>query len=202
MSSSVQRLRRQIPLKKGDLIASTIIAIPVFLFITGFDIFMHDTFVLPTYHCDHAADAQKPECQAINERTTIQASIAGSTFQYEIQGRQQYWLWFGSVSAGLAFMPAFFRAFFGRSIKAGAMWFLTIFLPTYGGWEDFGYYALRGMEIPASLPWLNGHLLIAFVNGFIAPAGSDITSAGLYATMALVIVFLAGAWYLVLRKQR
>lgn len=190
-------MRRNIPIKKGDLIASAIVAIPIFFFITGFDIVLHDTFVLPTYHCDSLQDAQKPECKPINETTTIQASIAGTTFHYEIQGRQQYWVWFGAVGVGMAFMPAFFRAFFGKSIKAGVLWFLTIFLPIYGGFEDYAYYALRGMEIPDKLPWLNGHLLIAFING-----PGDVTSTGLYTTMAAVIVFLAIAWYVALRKSK
>lgn len=176
-----------------DLFTSVIFSAVILLFVTGFDIFIHDTFVLPSYKCNDPANASLPECQPINGSTTI------PILQYEITGRQLYWLWFNFVIGALAILPSLFRGMLG-SAKAALMWGLTIILPILGGFEDFLYFELRSIPIPQELPWLEGNVFVGAVNSIYSPQNT-VTVTDLYVSMGIAVLILGVTWFLALKYR-
>lgn len=177
-----------------DLIAAALLAITIIVFTTLFDIFIHDTFVLPSYHCDDPAQANNPECIPINSTTTI------PILQYEITGRQWYWVFFVAMSWFLSIIPALFRGYVLGSVKAGFMWIATIQIPLAFGAEDVLYFTLRNLDIPDPLPWLNQNPFIGTVNTLTTHA-PDITAQGLIYSLIAGLAILAVLWFFALRHR-
>ncbi len=193
----LQQIRRKVPLKKVDLPAVVIIfAIPTLLGISAFDLVMHDTFVLTTYRCDDPANKNTPDCAPINAQTTLQASFYNQTIQYKVTGRGLYWVVLNALIFTFSFLPSFIRGFLLGSAKAGFLWFITILLPIVGGYEDFLYFTMKNMPLPDKLPWLNDNV---FINIFAQ--GQTVTATTVYTSMAAVVVILALAWGIALRKN-
>lgn len=166
------------------------------MLITFIDVVIHDTFVLNTYYCDDPKNANLEQCRPITATKTLSLNIENQVFQYEITGRQNYWLVLNVIIGFVALVPAIFRGYFLGNLKAGLMYFLSVLLPIIGGFEDFGYYELRGLSIPAEMPWLNANPFIAmFANG------ATVTATTLYLSMVAVMVILAIGWILALRKR-
>lgn len=182
-------------MRKFDPYTAVFISVLVLIAITGIDVLFHDNFVLSSYQCDDPKNADLEICKKLTEKTTIQASILNTDFKYEFNGRQTYWIVLNLILIALSFTPAFFRSLLG-SIKAGALYLTTALLPTLGGFEDYLYFASRGIPIPAEMPWLNENVFISLFAG-----GQAVTPTTLYTSMVAVVVILAIGWALALRRK-
>lgn len=191
----LQQIRRHVVLKKTELGGAIVFALAIIGFASFYDVQMHDRFVLTSYGCDQSPT--KPECQPITGTTRYSLNIQDTSFSYEIQGRTWYWILFSAIIWAFAIMIYFFRGYIMKNVEAGLLWAITVILPFYSGFEDLGYFAIKGEGVPAALPWLNGN---PFINLFAN--GQPATSNTLYTAVIASVIILAVAWGLALRKRR
>lgn len=185
--------------KTLDLLASVVFSVIFLVFITWYDITLHDSFVLPSYECHPNTPAADTEfCQKIMEKNSIKVPF--TQFAYEYTERDTYWIWMQAIIFAFGLVFAVARAMMG-SLEAGFLWALTITLPIFAGFEDFLYFAARDIPVPEELPWLNGNVIIGITNNIVSPEGSPVTEFALYVAMGVAVAILALAWFLALKPE-
>ena len=77
----------------------------------------------------------------------------------------------------------------------GGLWFITAWILPSTGWGDWLYYAIRGLEVPTLLPWLNEvGIFQVFKNLGADPNNVDDTD--LYLSMVIGLIVLIKIWLL------
>lgn len=184
-------------IKIFDVVAALAIGITLLLVVTFFDIVLHDGYVKEVFaKCNEAAVASNAEFCA---PYLGNLDLSNPIFTYSMPNIQIYWLAFTALLFVLPAIPAFFRAALG-SPAAGVMWWITGWLFAYVGFEDYLYFALRDMPLPAMWPWLDQHVFISMVSGFITP-GQSVSLGTLYASMGAGVGLLALMWWVAKKTE-
>ncbi|MFA6074004.1 MAG: hypothetical protein WC758_07855 [Candidatus Woesearchaeota archaeon] len=92
-----------------------------------------------------------------------------------------WWSLFFKIGAIMITIPAVIYYFFVRKDLSESISFIvSSFILWFTGTADAGYFLLTGSEIPSSLPWLDGSLVIGWVSLNIFK--SSVTNLTLIAT--------------------
>jgi len=164
------------------------------------DIVFFDSYVLPEI-AECYADNQNDFCTELREDhgcgMTEQACI-GNVY-WEQVNKQAIGL--GAILFFARLIPSLIGHFSqGRKITAvtffEAIWWgamaIIVFL---GGVIDYGYYVMRGMEVPTDLPWLNSVGWFDFTKTFTGDA-TVVNNTDLFLTMIISVLGLV-ALYLI-----
>jgi hypothetical protein len=196
INSNVTSYSRYSKVTLFDLKFSLVASLAMLFGLTTFELFIHDTFVLPTYECNDPVMQNSEICKIINSKYEIRTPL----LNYEILRRDFYWLALNSLIVAIPLLPAITRAKIGASSSAATLWYTTIILPSVSGFEDYLYFILKGAGMPPELPWLNNNVYLYIVNS-IANGGTatPITSEVLLISTISSSAVIAVLWYLALR---
>lgn len=89
----------------------------------------------------------------------------------------------------------------GTVLLTALLYGATVGIFFASGWLDYGYYALRGLDVPMELPWLNS----AGLFNFTKVLGSDLNnveSSDLYFTMFIGASAIILGWLFLIYKGR
>jgi len=120
-----------------------------------------------------------------------------------------YWAVLLIQAITLSFVMFLLRIFITRlarqrltplSFFVAGLWGFTTFAFYYFGWLDWGYYALRGMTIPDTLPWLDGVGAYVLVQGLGVTSSVDKTD--LFLLMGIGVIIVAGLWALAIHHHK
>ncbi len=160
------------------------------------DIVVHDSYIKPLV----------AQCYSENQESIcmIIRSINGLPSDTHISIGNAYWGVLLTqaivVSAIIGSLRIMFAHLAGAKINAmvifvGFLWFFTAFAFFFFGWLDYGYYALRGMEIPDSLPWLNDTGLFQLVQNL--GQTDQVDSSDLFLLMFIGLGIVIISWVIV-----
>jgi hypothetical protein len=141
----------------------------VLILITGYswiivdsDIVFFDTYVLPDIAYCNADRYEQEHCQALREETgcidSMDQNCIGNTYWQQVE-KQAYGLAIVLFMARL--IPSAVNHFSGKRrfdniAILDAVWWASLALIIFMfGVIDYGYYTMRGLDIPDELPWLD-----------------------------------------------
>ena len=173
-------------LRKPEAIVVFFISVALLVFITDWDITMHDTYVLPLVsNCIPENQDPLPGCKIFTERGKEGMEIG-----------RPYWDRLFILAVLIAAIPSVFRALIG-SPAAGFIWFVSIIAMPFSGAEDWYYYTVRDLKIPETLPWLNEQVFISWTRFFTNT--NDVVVAGLGLSILTAVIIVVALWYLGLK---
>lgn len=178
-----------------DLVIAGIISFIFMIGFTVFDILLHDSLVLPTYTCNDPNNADLEYCKKINSATTLDTPL----FEYEFGTRMSYSIVSMSIALLFPLPLAILRAKLGSQMAA-FLWYVTIAFPALTGYEDYLYFALRGMDLPGEWPWLDNSLWMGVITSFANPGG-HVTDGTMFLSMGLAFAIVGAVWYGALKTE-
>lgn len=89
----------------------------------------------------------------------------------------------------------------GTVILTALLYGATVGIFFASGWLDYGYYALRGLEVPMELPWLNSAGLFNYTK-LLGSDPSNVENSDLYFTMFVGASLIILGWLFLIYKGR
>src|SRR3990167_7682223 len=168
---------------QSEFILAGIFAIILLGGITYTDTRFHDFYVKPTISYCHEGnkDGWCDYIRVIHEVEKTAQMELGKVY-WDILAFHVIW-----ISAMMGFVRLSFvilgkKKFTGTRIFMIILWMITSASFFMGGFLDYFYYTARGMDVPTSLPWLDGAGIFNYTKAF----GSDplhVDASDLYLTM-------------------
>lgn len=164
--------------------------------LTYTDIVVHDSYVKVLVAQCHPEN-KEPVCMMIR-------TLHGLPNNAQITIGNAYWgiLWTQAivVSGIIGSLRIMFARLAGAKINTmviftGLLWFFTASSFFFFGWLDYGYYALRGLEVPEVLTWLTDTGFFQFVQHF--GQTNQVDRSDLHLLMFIGLATVIGLWILI-----
>ena len=192
-----------------EFIFCMFVVISSILFFTFIDIMIHDSYVRPIIAECHEKN-KSDFCEERRKELVLQPFFwIDQGYSDQLKLGSNYWFTLLMIPIFVAVLLAVFRPFMGILAGAkinpmlviiGLLWGFSVLSLYYFGFLDFLYFALRGIPIPETLPWLNGIGVFSLVQPF--GSTTDVDKEDMYLLMVIGSVLLIGIWSFMVHHHR
>ena len=199
----------------GEFIFMLAVTITFIVFITFIDMMIHDGYVRPLiaecYESNTIAFCEERRFELLEDSPVAQSLktwlLSSQDDQLRLGGH--YWLALLVIVIFISGIMGIGRIVTGRLAGAkinpmlfiiGGLWAYSILSLYYFGWLDYLYFALRGLDVPMELSWLNGVGLFQYVQ----PLGKteNVNDTDLYILMGVGLGLFIGIWTFFIHHHR
>lgn len=190
-----------------EFIFMSVIAVLFLVAFTMIDMGLHDGYIRPIVaecyesNLSEFCEERRFELLGTQESMSFLPDIFLAEQDDQLRLGGVYWMTLLSIVIFFSIIIGVLRIVTGRLAGAeinpmlfliGLLWGISIIVLYYFGWLDYLYFALRGLNIPTDLAWLNGVGIFKYVQGF--GVNENVNDTDLYILMSIGLVTFIGIW--------